>query len=159
VDSKPASRGASAVGQSSQVPVVPKPGSTLQRVRGRAKVKRHLSRHIAPSWSVSELFSGKRGLSLSLGKRGLRPMSFKLYNPDGSKNPKADLSVNKNADHIIGLIKKGQLKYIHLGTPSSCFSVLRRFFNGALRRVKGFGALPNFIRKKSETDAKYYQVL
>ena len=104
---------------------------------------------LAPSrrhrFYVAELFAGKGLLSSALARKGCRVLSCEFRRPDGSLDPSCDLSDINVVDHIIFLITRRVLRYVHLGTPCSTFSPLKTLFGGGSRskaRPQGSGRLP-----------------
>ena len=85
---------------------------------------------------VAELFSGEGLLSAELRHRRFRVWTYELYGVDGSVRVECDLSILCNVVSLVNAIASKKLRYVHLGTPCSSFSILQKLFNKGTRTSK-----------------------
>ena len=85
---------------------------------------------------VAQQFSGKGRLSVELQSRHFKVWAYELYGTDGRVRIEFDLSIPCNVALVVDAIVRKKLRYVHLGTPCSSFSILQKLFNKGTRTTK-----------------------
>ena len=90
-------------------------------------------------WSCSPV---NGGLIQAFKRAGWKVETYELYRADGSVDPLQDLSNSSVVNLLCSRIKRGDFKFVHLGTPCSSFSALGLLFSFSSRtrqRPQGAG--------------------